>query len=316
MLLVGEAHDAYLHGLYFWFRGHNDEAEKYFRTATTLQPDYALGWTGLSEVYGSKAWGERRPKDNLPIAKKFALKAVSLDDSLPQAHLSLCASLFLADWNWPQAIEECTRATQLDPHFGEAYHFQAEILAALNRHTEAIVLARKASEEDPFSRPWGLPRSLQRARQYNAAIQEANARLASDPYDSGEPWVLSDVYRCKGMWKEEALSLQRTLELLGDMASASSVARDFEHGGYRAVVLGELERSQQKARTHYVSPVTLASFTAQLGQRKPTLTFLKKGFEDRNPDILFIQCDCAYDFLHSDERYRSIIKRIRRPPAY
>lgn len=53
-----EAHDAYLHGRYLWFRGRNDEAEKYFRTATTLQPDYALGWTGLADVTGQRAGSE------------------------------------------------------------------------------------------------------------------------------------------------------------------------------------------------------------------------------------------------------------------
>jgi hypothetical protein len=29
-----------------------------------------------------------------------------------------------------------------------------------------------------------------------------------------------------------------------------------------------------------------------------------------------VQNDPAYDFLHSDERYRSIIKRVGLPPAY
>ncbi len=99
-----EAHDAYLRGQYLWFRGHNDEAEKYFRTATTLQPDYALAWTGMAEVYAVRAGGERSPKDTLPLAKKFAVKAVSLDDSLPQAHYCLGATVFFADWNFPQAL--------------------------------------------------------------------------------------------------------------------------------------------------------------------------------------------------------------------
>jgi tetratricopeptide (TPR) repeat protein len=43
-----EAHDAYLRGRFIWFSGSNDEAGKYFKQATELQPDYALGWSGLA----------------------------------------------------------------------------------------------------------------------------------------------------------------------------------------------------------------------------------------------------------------------------
>ena len=46
------AHDAYLRGRYFWFNNKNEEAGKYFRKATELQPDYAPGWAGLSYYFG------------------------------------------------------------------------------------------------------------------------------------------------------------------------------------------------------------------------------------------------------------------------
>jgi hypothetical protein len=32
--------------------------------------------------------------------------------------------------------------------------------------------------------------------------------------------------------------------------------------------------------------------------------------------LLYIQCNPAFDFLHSDPRYRSLIHRIGLPPAY
>jgi hypothetical protein len=43
-----------------------------------------------------------------------------------------------------------------------------------------------------------------------------------------------------------------------------------------------------------------------------------KAFQLREPDpnLLWIQCDPAFDFLHTDQRYRSLIQRIGLPPAY
>jgi Tfp pilus assembly protein PilF len=50
-----EAHDAYLRGRYLWFPGRRDEAGQDIRKAVELQPDYALGWTGLADYYAEAA---------------------------------------------------------------------------------------------------------------------------------------------------------------------------------------------------------------------------------------------------------------------
>ncbi len=95
-----EAHDAYLRGHYLSFRGHDDQAAEYFKRAIELQPDYALAWTGVAEVYGQEAEYKLSPKVGMGQAKAAALKAVSLDDSLAQAHMTLCAITFYGDWDF------------------------------------------------------------------------------------------------------------------------------------------------------------------------------------------------------------------------
>ena len=53
-------------------------------------------------------------------------------------------------------------------------------------------------------------------------------------------------------------------------------------------------------KKNYVSPLTPATFHGRLGEADTTLTLLEKGYEQRAPDVLRIQNDPAYDFLHSD----------------
>jgi hypothetical protein len=55
---------------------------------------------------------------------------------------------------------------------------------------------------------------------------------------------------------------------------------------------------------------------AQLGRREETLSLLEEAMRQHSPFLLWIQNDPAFDFLHSDERYRSLIRRIGLPPAY
>jgi len=73
---------------------------------------------------------------------------------------------------------------------------------------------------------------------------------------------------------------------------------------------------ERKSAKQYVSPVPLANSYAQLGQREKTVALLEEGYRQHSPLLLDIQNDSAFDFLHSDERYRSIIARIGLPQAY
>ncbi len=46
----------------------------------------------------------------------------------------------------------------------------------------------------------------------------------------------------------------------------------------------------------------------QLADRKHTLAHIEEGYSQHPPQLLRIQNDPAYDFLHTDERYRAIIR--------
>jgi TolB-like protein/DNA-binding winged helix-turn-helix (wHTH) protein len=309
-----EAHDAYLRGRYLWFAGKNEEAGKYFRKATELQPDYAPGWAGLSTYYGQGAGGELYPKDAIAKEVEAATKAVELDDSLPWAHLSLGAAMFFS-WDWARAEQEISRAIELDPNFAEAYHFHSKMLSAFGRDEEAIEAEKKAMELDPFERTFGLALTYNWARQYDAAINEARLRLETRPDDITLHWMLWEAYRRKGAEKEAAQELEKLLLLQGRTNSATGVQHSFERGGYKAVVLGQLGYYERLSEKQYVSRLEFAKYEAQLGRREETLASLEEGYQQHDPELLWIQNDPAYDFLHNDERFRSIVKRVGLPPA-
>lgn len=313
-----DAHDAYLHGRYLWYAGSNEEAGNYFRKATEIQPDYAPAWTGVADYYGlGLIEGALDPRLARAPFEAAAQKAVDLDDTLPQAHNTLCAAIFISQWDLVRADRECVRAIDLDPRFGEPYHLRAKVLSAMNRHKEAIASQKKAMELDPFSRPWALAYIYWANRQYDAALVEARQRLESSPHDPTTLGILAAVYRCKGMLPEAAKAWEDGLIAEGNQADAASVRRAFAHGGYRAALLWNLADMKKQALKHYVSPVDLATQYAQLNMREETLGLLEEAYRQHAPQLVEdVQEDPAYDFLHSDERYRSLIKRIGLPPAY
>ena len=86
-------------------------------------------------------------------------------------------------------------------------------------------------------------------------------------------------------------------------------------GGYRALVAFDLDPVEKKSRTQYVSPVKKAILNAELGNQEKALSFLEERFRKHAPEIAFIQCDPEFDFLHSEPRFRAIIKGMGLPPA-
>ena len=310
-----EAHDAYLRGRYIWFHGDNEPAGKYFKKATELQPDYAPGWAGLSSYYGQGAFDELDPRVAIPLGIEAAKKAVELDPSLCWAHLSLGAMMFF-NWNWVQADQEVMRSYELDPDFAEGYHFRAKMLNAYGRHEEAIELEKKAMELDPFERPFAMGLVLLEARQFDAAIDDIRSRLEADPQDLGLHWMLTECYRRKGDLKEAAKEWEKSELLSGNKEEAMNVHRTYEKGGYSALLVRQVSKFKKKSATQYVSPFQFALQYAQLGRREETIAMLEEEFQQRSPYLLFIQNDPAYDFLHSDPRYRSLIKRVGLPPTW
>jgi TolB-like protein/DNA-binding winged helix-turn-helix (wHTH) protein len=314
-----EAHDAYLRGRYLWFTGDNNEAGRYFRKATELQPDYALGWAGVADYYGQGVFGAGlAPEDSLQLQEEAARKAVELDDSLPQGHLSLGAAMFFQG-QWALADQEIARAIELDPNYAEAWHFRAKTRAILGRPAEAVEFQKKAMELDPFSRPFAMALTYVDVRQYDAAIKDVRMRLETTPQEVSLHWMLTETYRRKGALKEAAEEWEKSILLGGDTGngiSAATLHRAFEKGGYRAVLQEQAKYLKQRSARQYVSPVDIALQYAQLGDKEKTLSLLEDGYRERSPLLLWIQTDPAYDFLHGEERYRAIIKGIGLPPLY
>jgi TolB-like protein/DNA-binding winged helix-turn-helix (wHTH) protein/Flp pilus assembly protein TadD len=314
-----EAQDAYLRGRYLQLMGRNIEAARFFRKAIELQPDYAQGWAGLSLTYGDRSFGEPDPRNSLAQQEANATQAVKLNDSLPEAHLALGGALALNQWNWTRAEQEFDRAIELDPALAEAYNLHAKIRAQLNRHDEAIEWEKKAQQLDPLRRRWAMIIVYTMARQYDAAVNDALQKLEANPQDRYILWPLFDAYRSQGKTKEAAETLEKIYLSRGDppsLASAATIRNAFKEGGYPAVVQWQLAQLKERAATHDVSPVEFALLNAQLGRREETIALLEEGYRKHASLLLFIQTEPAYDFLHSDPRYRAIVKGIGLPPAY
>jgi TolB-like protein len=310
------AHDAYLRGRYYWFSDRDKQAAEYFRKAIALQPDYALGWVGLSDYYGKAVVsGELTPGEADPQAEFAARKALQLDDSLADAHISM-AWVCLQRYDWSCADAESARSVALNPDSAAAHHCRAWMLIPLNRMDEAVRERKKAMDIDPYSWPWVLIQTLDWNHAFDAAISEANMRLGANPTNVGLHSALSGAYLHKGKEREAAEELEKFLTLENDKAEAAAVRQAFSRGGYSAVLYMQLAELKKQSKREYVAPLVFASDFGELRRKEDTLHYLEEAYRERSPSLAFVQHFPEYDFLHGDGRYQTIVKAMGLSPTF
>lgn len=306
-----QAHDAYLEGRYLWINGNYGESRKDFERAIRLQPDYAPAWSGLSMgIMAIGDGGAPVTREIVDQAEAAARKAVELDDSLAEGHHAMAGVYLFGRWDWDRADAESRRSLELDPNFSEAHHLRSYILSAMNRPEEALEEQKRATEIDPFERPWALGRAYYKVRQYDAAIDEFRMRAQAA---SAAPWVhafLSRTYGFKGMEKESEQELEEDTRINYGEKAAAEIRRTYEGGGRRAVLQLQLNDLKTRSRKEYVSPYELAEAYAALGMKDETLKQLEDAYREHSIELVFLQGEPVFDFLHPDQRYRALVKQI------
>jgi TolB-like protein/DNA-binding winged helix-turn-helix (wHTH) protein len=312
-----EAHDAYLQGRDYWFSSNYVRSKEYFEKAIRLQPDYALAWDGLGDSYAANAVAGWIPaREAFEKEEQYARKALALDDSLPEAHNSMAAFYFFSGWDWHKAEAESLRAIELNPNYAEARHIHSYILLVMNREEEAVQEQKRSSELDPFGRPEALGGAYLHARQYDAAINDLRVHAEIQPQDVFVQFFLFEAYWFKGMKKEAIQSLQQLFVAEGDKRSAAAVQRALERG--IEPVAGALFLKQDRDRAHkqHLSPIHFAYDYVMMQRKDEAIAALEEDYREHDPWLVFLQKEPAFDVLHSDERYRALVRKMGLPPAY
>lgn len=150
-----KAYDYYLRGRdYYWRLGKEDLeiAIQMYKKALEVDPQYALAYAGLADVYVYKyeAYYDRSVH-LLNQAEEASKRALALDYDLPEAHRAL-GRVYKERKNNHEAISEFKKAIELKPDYLEAYRALGWIYEEMKNCDEAIAYTEKALEIRPADR--------------------------------------------------------------------------------------------------------------------------------------------------------------------
>jgi TolB-like protein/DNA-binding winged helix-turn-helix (wHTH) protein/Tfp pilus assembly protein PilF len=311
-----EAHEAYLKGRYFWNKRTPDgmrEAIDYFNQAIEKDPNYAQAYAGLTDSYalaGDWQYGVLPPSEAYPKAKAAATKALELDSTLGEAHISLAFCLDGFDWDWETAGREFTRGLELSPGYATGHHWYGWHLAALGRHDEAVAELEKAENLDPLSLiiSADLAEELVIAHRYDEAIKESRKTMSMDPFFPLAHYALGLAFVQKHMFKEAIAEYQKAVELSPDnTAFTANLAYAYAASGMRDEAVKILNDLKNRSQHAFSNAPEIAVVYVGLDEKDQAMAWLEQGSKERfNPGVLIRP---PFDPLRSDPRFQSLLRR-------
>jgi TolB-like protein/Tfp pilus assembly protein PilF len=316
-----EAYQAYLKGRFNWHnreRAGMQKAIEYFRRAIELDPNYAPAYAGMADSYTQLARnGHLSPKEAFPLAKRAALKAVELEDTLAEGHGALAFIALYFDWDWTVAERELLRALDRNPSYEEAHHQYSHLLLTVGKPGESLTESQRALELNPLDLLLNvhLGWHYMMSRQYDKAIAQLKSVLEMDPNHYLALRHIGWAYMYNGRHADSIAALEAADKSEPDNSQAmAALATAYAAGGRGSdarALLGQLEGSLGQ---RYVSACDIAAVYAALNEADVALDWLEKAYEERSPRMVELGLDPVFDPLRSDPRFTDLLRRIGLPP--
>jgi serine/threonine protein kinase/tetratricopeptide (TPR) repeat protein len=319
------SHDAlneYYQGHNLWERRSKDNIREimgHYERAITFDASYAKPYAGLADCYvqlNSPAYGSMPAKEALNKARYMAVKAVEIDDSLPEAHTSLGVVKFKFEWNWPEAEKEFKRAIALNPDYAWAHYWYSQLLSATGRPEEAIAQSRTAHDLAPFSPParHGQCRALYLARQYDSAAACFDGVLAEDRDNVNAQYLLSYVYLKQARYAD-AIRILESLYAKDRSLAAAPLGFAYGKSGEAGKARKILEDVQEISKSGYLPPQETAIIYIGLGDRDRAFDWLEKSYSEHFTTLIFLTAEPIYEDLRSDRRFADLARRLNLSPG-
>jgi tetratricopeptide (TPR) repeat protein len=313
-----EAYNLYLKGQYVWNKRTVEgfkEAIGYFQQATAKDPSYARAYAGLADAYALLgAYSGALTTQSMPQARAAAVRALQLDDNLPEAHAALALIVQNHDYDWQTAEKEFKRAIVLNPNYATGHQWYAEHLAWRGRFDEALRESELARQLDPLSLIIASDNAaiLLYSRQYDRAIAQFNAVREMAP-DFPRASLIFAAYVQKGMFAEAQAIVEKKFSA-GSSWQLTSLAYLYGRTGQRAAAERELRRLLDMNRREPLNPIVVVPAYIGMGDNDQAIAWLDKAYAARSNGLTALNVDPVYDPLRGDPRFQDLLRRVGLAP--
>jgi serine/threonine protein kinase/tetratricopeptide (TPR) repeat protein len=314
-----EAYRLYLQGLHLRYRDNDprnlDEATRYLQSAIEQDPNYALAYALLAQVHFLKEYWIpywEPPDESRQQATRAAEKAVELDETLSEVHVSMGVLREFYDGDWRGAAGHFRRAIELNPGYWSGHWEYGLLLSRTGRHEMAVSEFEAAHRLDPVSiqsNAW-LTLAYLRVGMIDRARETASDLVVLQP-NSGIGFVfLAHIYILEGKCDaaREQLSLAK---------ERSEGWRYFTELGYLEAMTGNTAEALRcvEGITQLLGETRLASLLIAkvylgLGDNDAVFEWLARS----GLALVDLKIDPRWEVLREDPRFADLLHSIGLEP--
>jgi eukaryotic-like serine/threonine-protein kinase len=313
-----EGYNLYLKGIYF-LRMYTAEgfkkAAEFFQTALEKDPDYALAYAGLAEIfYAITFWGNVPPREAYPKAKEFAQKALERDDAVGEAHAALGLVYTFYEWNWQEAERELKRALELNPNSSITHLSYSWYLTLTRRHEEAVAEAKIAQALDPLSALINahVGFALFWSRKFDESIKELEASLSITPNFFLSHYYLGLSLRAKSRFEEAIGEIEKAARSSGQAPFPTMILASFYFE------FGEKEQGErlfkalkERSKHEYLPPMGFYAIYLLRDELDEAFECFKNAFEARDSFLpWFLDFPIEKYGVRDEPGFKALVKKV------
>jgi TolB-like protein len=315
-----EAYKAYLQGQFYLNKftpNDLDSAMVYFEHAKQIDPNYALAYTGICDVWSYRQqWGLVKPAEGNPRSMEAVMKAYALDSNNAVVQYTLAGKKVWGMFDWSDGESGFKKSISLNPNSAITHAAYSHLLNILGRTEEAlkqIDVALKLDPVNPFITTFYAV-DLFMARKYKEAIRAFDDALDLSP---GYPFTLANLwqaYQAAGR-TEEAYATLKSFWSMVDPESVKSLEQGYSKDSFRGAMIslaGRLGGIWTKNQNQFFAPTDVAMLYSLAKETDKAIYWLEQAYIFRDPNLTYLLFP-SYDNVRNDPRFRDLCQRMNLP---
>jgi TolB-like protein/lipoprotein NlpI len=312
-----EAYKAYLKGQFHlrkFTENDLDTALQYFELAKEMDPDYALAYAGICDVWQFRVNASfASPSVAAPKEKAAITRAFELDSTRAEVYFSLALYKTYIMWDLKGGESSIKKAIALNSNFADAFLIYEEIMIIGGHMKKAMEQVEIALKLDPLNilcqTEFGLTSYF--SRRYDDAITAFQDVLRKDPANELALENLPGAFHQSGRQKEEIEAWKSYYSIIFK-EFANLFEPVYEKDGYVAALNLEADTLVVQSKTKNINPWEIALIYSCAGNKKRALDMLELAYEVHDPNVVFMVYP-LFDILRNEPRFQELARKLNVP---
>ncbi len=310
-----EAHNTYLKGMFYWNKRTPEglkKAAELFERAVALDSTFALAYAGVAQAYQVTAANHYDdPETYYPKAKEYALRALSLDDDLVEAHTTLASIAVGLDRDLVRAESEFRRAIELNPNYATAHQWYSHVLGWENRVEEGWREISRALELSPISLiiNANVVDFYYFEGEFEKGIEHAKKVIEMDPSFPTVYFSLINCYIGASRFDEALEAAETFAKMARTSDSKLNYAKIFAAMGRVQEAKALLSQLEAEFPGGQVTPFQIALVWFSLGDADRGFEWMGRAYERHDRYVFLLAKVFELNNFRKDPRYLAMLER-------